>query len=289
MCKVKNDLPLLSIRLMVFNHADFLEECLKSINEQKTNFRFELVIGDDFSEDNSLQIIRNFNFTNSNIQINVLPREKGDSYYIKRKKFGRLHNFRDIIDNCNGTYIALLDGDDYWTDPLKLQKQVDFLESSPAYNYCGHKSSSLVNGKINEIDISTNELTFSNLFFKNALNTATLVFRASSINKLPDYFEKVPAGDWVLQLIAIKDSKAFILQDNMSVYRVHEEGIWSLLDREEQIERGVKTQEFFKKIYNDKESIKLINKAIKSRRNTARIHKPALRQKIIKLLKKIYK
>jgi hypothetical protein len=191
--------------------------------------------------------------------------------------------------SSNGKYIALCEGDDYWTDPLKLQKQVDFLESSPAYNYCGHKSSSLVNGKINEIDISTNELTFSNLFFKNALNTATLVFRASSINKLPDYFEKVPAGDWVLQLIAIKDSKAFILQDNMSVYRVHEEGIWSLLDREEQIERGVKTQEFFKKIYNDKESIKLINKAIKSRRNTARIHKPALRQKIIKLLKKIYK
>ena len=72
MCKVKTNLPLLSIRLMVFNHADFLEECLNSINEQKTNFKFELVIGDDFSEDNSFEILKNFSFSNTNISCRSL-------------------------------------------------------------------------------------------------------------------------------------------------------------------------------------------------------------------------
>ena len=124
---------ILSIRLMTYNHEDFIEEALKGIDAQITDFNFEVVIGDDFSTDNNLNIINNYKFTNKNITVNILNRKIGDEYWIKRQKLGRFYNIVNILQNCKGRYIALLDGDDYWTDPYKLQKQVDFLESNKDY------------------------------------------------------------------------------------------------------------------------------------------------------------
>lgn len=274
-------LPKVSICCTTYNHELFLRDCLEGFLLQKTDFTFEILIHDDASTDHTAKIIKEYQDKFPNL---IKPIFQKVNQYSQGLKCNVTFN----LPRAQGEFIAFCEGDDYWTDPLKLQKQVDFLESNLGYNYCGHKSSSLMNGKIKEIEISTNELTFSNLIFKNVLNTATLTFRASSIKELPE-FTKVPAGDWALQLISINNSKAFILSDNMSVYRVHERGVWGLLDRKEQCERGVKTQEFFKNIYSDKESIKLINKAIKSRRKATRIHEPNLFHKITRLIKRIYK
>ena len=124
---------LLSIRLMTYNHGDFILQALDSINAQVTNFDFEVVIGDDFSTDDTLSKIKAYQFTNPKISVNILHREKGDAYDLKRQKFGRFHNYFDILSHCRGHYIALLDGDDYWLDHNKLQKQIDFLKSHPDY------------------------------------------------------------------------------------------------------------------------------------------------------------
>src|SRR5690606_18809284 len=122
----------------------------------------------------------------------------------------RLHNFKNIIDNCSGKYIALLDGDDYWTDPLKLQKQVDFLEKNKGYSYCGHNSFSLENGLLKQILNNNEEIDFEKLIFKNALSSATLLFRAKSFC-LDEEFTKVEAGDWAIQLLAITKGNAYVL------------------------------------------------------------------------------
>src|SRR5690606_33947270 len=119
-----------SVRLMTFNHAPFIREAIESILMQKTNFFVEVVVGDDFSTDSTLDILKQYESTD-NIHIKILNRKKGDEYWFKRQERGRSYNFQNILENCTGKYVALLDGDDYWIDPLKLQKQVDFLEENP--------------------------------------------------------------------------------------------------------------------------------------------------------------
>ena len=123
---------LLSVRLMTYNHSAKITECLESIEKQQTSFPFEVVIGDDFSTDHNLELIRKFISSSKNEKITyvLLDRKRGDDYDVVRQEKGRLYNFVNIIDNCQGKYIALLDGDDYWIDPLKLQKQVDVLEQN---------------------------------------------------------------------------------------------------------------------------------------------------------------
>ena len=129
---------LVSVRLMVYNHESFIDQAIEGILKQKTNFLVEVVIGDDFSTDKSLEIIRKYQNT-ATVHFKILERKVGDDYWKNRQKLGRLHNFYNIIENCTAKYIALLDGDDYWTDPFKLQKQVDFLKANPDYVGCFHK------------------------------------------------------------------------------------------------------------------------------------------------------
>src|SRR5690606_24880582 len=124
---------MVSIRLMTYNHAPFIQHAMDSIFMQEFPFEVEVVVGDDFSTDNTLQIIQNYSNTDK-VKITILHREVGDHYWTRRQELGRLHNFSDILRNCRGKYIALLDGDDYWTDSHKLLRQVDFLEKNPDYS-----------------------------------------------------------------------------------------------------------------------------------------------------------
>ena len=281
-------MPMVSVRFMVYNNEPYIREAVEGILKQKTNFKVEIVVGDDFSQDNTLNIIKEYGNTN-NIYFNILKREVGDQYWKDRKKLGRLYNFKNIIENCSGKYIALLDGDDYWTDPLKLQKQVDFLEHNAEYSYCGHKSYVLKDKELKKLDVKVESFDFEELIFKNYLNTGSLVFRSKSIKKLPVFFENISAGDWALQLYAIQNSKAFVLDDYMSVYRVHDKSIWSSINHEEKCMRGVELQETFKEIYSDSKSKRLINKAIKARKIKFRIYKYTLYERIVKKIKRLLK
>ena len=219
---------MLSVRLQCFNHANYLEQALKSIIAQKTNFPFEVVIGDDFSKDNSIEVIERIikGHTNPNITFCLLKREVGDLYSIYREKNGRLENFVDIIHHCQGKYIALLDGDDYWTDPLKLQKQVDFLEQNN--NFSGVASNSLVKyeGSTKEhlfrkklkSELQTNDLLESRHF-----HTATFLFRKTAFRN--DFPKKVLSADRTLFLLVSCFGSIKLLDDVTAVYRKNDGGI----------------------------------------------------------------
>lgn len=129
---------MVSIRLMTYNQESFIREAMDSILMQKIDFPVEIVVGDDFSEDNTLDIIRSYKNTKW-IKIKILERKKNDDYWISRQKYGRLYNYLDILRRCKGKYIALLDGDDYWIDPYKLKKQVSFLEENKNYSITSHE------------------------------------------------------------------------------------------------------------------------------------------------------
>ena len=125
---------------MTYNHASFIMEAMESIDAQLTNFDYEIVVGDDFSTDDNFEKIQSFTSKNPRAHWKILQREKGDAYHAARIKNGRVQNFYDILKHCSGTYIALLDGDDYWTDVTKLQQQVNFLEAHPFTIGCFHNS-----------------------------------------------------------------------------------------------------------------------------------------------------
>ena len=118
--------PLVSIQCLVYNHEPFLRQCLDGFVMQKTNFKFEAIIHDDFSTDGSAAIIREYAEKYPHI---IKPIFETENQYSKRD--GSLG--RKMYDASCGKYIAICEGDDYWIDPLKLQKQVDFLETNQEY------------------------------------------------------------------------------------------------------------------------------------------------------------
>ena len=122
---------LVSIQCLVYNHEPYLRQCLDGFVMQKTNFKFEAIVHDDVSTDNSAAIIREYAEKYPDI---IKPIFETENQYSKHD--GSLDKI--MADACNGKYIALCEGDDYWIDPLKLQKQVDFMESNIAFSMCFH-------------------------------------------------------------------------------------------------------------------------------------------------------
>ena len=120
---------LVSVIMPVYNHEKYLRQAIDSVVNQRTEFKIELLIGEDYSTDQSREICREYEKKYNNI-IKVFYREKN---------VGPLENSYDLLINMRGKYSITLEGDDYWTDMDKLQMQVDFLNSHPEYIGCCHK------------------------------------------------------------------------------------------------------------------------------------------------------
>ena len=229
----------LSVRLQTYNHEDFIEACLNGVAIQKTDFVFEVIIGDDFSTDKTKEKIKIFleNNKQKNIKWKLLPREKGDDYHKRRIHNGRLENFVDTLYHCNGQYIALLDGDDYWTDPLKLQKQIDFLESNSEYSICFHHCYKLEGDNMTKIVQSGKfDFTFKDYLdkHKNGLHaptTLSIVCRNNyCVNRELYELKNNPSGlDYPFVLLHLTKGDGYILQDYCGVYRIHAGGISNVI------------------------------------------------------------
>lgn len=123
-----NELPLVSISCLTFNHAPYLENCLNSFLQQKTNFSFEILIHDDASTDDTIAIINKFA---AQYPDQIFPFIQPNNQYVEGVR-GIMERFN--FPRARGKYIALCEGDDFWTDPQKLQSQVDFLEANQDYS-----------------------------------------------------------------------------------------------------------------------------------------------------------
>jgi glycosyltransferase involved in cell wall biosynthesis len=212
----------LSVHLITYNQESFIRQAIEGVLMQKVNFTYEILIGDDFSTDNTKEIISEYAAKFQAIKPHLHTSNLGP------KGLEGKNNFLNIYNACTGKYIALLDGDDYWTDPYKLQKQVDFLESNPDYAICFHKVKILQNGQIkddsgtedrfNQIegeDIGVRDL----LKHGNFINTASVMFR-NTINHFPLEFSLSPVGDYFLYIMLTESgSKIKRMDDVMAVYR----------------------------------------------------------------------
>ena len=231
--------PMVSVRLMTYNHEKYIAEAIEGCIMQKCQFDFEVIIGDDFSHDNTLKICKEYESRYPDL-IKVLDRKEGDEYWSKRQKFGRLYNFSDILNHCKGKYIALLDGDDYWTDPMKLQKQVDLLEKNKELSACFHNVKVIGQGAKKELNSFNDKqnIKTSDIIKENLISKPSLMFRNHN-KALPMWFMELPAGDWGLHILNSTYGNIQYMDFIGAAYRKHNEGVWIQLSRKEIGMKGV--------------------------------------------------
>lgn len=271
-----------SIIMITYNHEKYIAEAIKGVLMQKTDFEIEFIIANDASTDNTHALITQLAIDATNITIN---------YINHSVNIGMMPNFVSVLQQCSGKYIALCEGDDYWTDPLKLQKQVDFMEGNPEYNICFHEVNVYKQEKIIlESDTITREVpditTIQELSKGNFMHTPSVLFR-NNFN-IPKWFSKTPTGDWTLYMIVVKDKKIKKIPEVMAVYREHSAGIWSGKNRLERMKMTKKTFTLVLKNIpldpisksNLKAIIHKINKGIRGKRKTNLNWKKKLKNKL---------
>ncbi|RYD59426.1 MAG: glycosyltransferase [Sphingobacteriales bacterium] len=213
-----------SICMITYNHAKYIVEAIEGVLMQKTDFRIQLVIGEDSSPDDTREICETYAAKYPDI-IRLLPSDR---------RYGMINNFFRTIDACDGDYIAICDGDDYWNDPYKLQKQVDVLHTSPDISVCVH-ATKMVNEKgqlvrtIGDYDKETYYSFKDNIISGNGA-TSSMLFRMKVLDKhqLGDILKnKAHQVDWSLDLLLLDKGRGCYLPDIMGVYRKHSGGVTS--------------------------------------------------------------
>jgi len=251
-------LPLVSVVMITYGHEMFIEEAINSVLMQECDFNIELIVANDASPDNTDFVIQNI--LKSHHRASII-------HYIKHdKNMGMMPNFIFSLQQSKSKYIALCEGDDYWTDLLKLQKQVDFLKNNPDFGICFHRANLLQKGTLNLHQIPKE---FENKSFDyiellkhyNFITTASVVFRKPESFCFPNWFLNLPFGDMGLYKLVSKSRKIYCLPEIMSVYRIHDNGIWSGI---KQIESKKVYLNFYRIIYQalNKEEKKVIKNKI---------------------------
>ena len=215
-----------SVRLTTYNHEKFISQAIDSALMQKVNFDYEIVIGEDCSTDSTRKIVIDYQKKNPEKIRLLLP----------EKNYGMIRNSVEALQACRGEYVALLEGDDYWTSPYKLQRQVDFMDMHSDYALCFHPVEMIYEDNVqfcgrfwgNAVEKDTIEL--SDLFiYDNLIPTCSVVRRRGIFDCIPKWFYKVPYGDWVSHLISAQYGKIGRIDEVMAAYRLHSNGAWTSL------------------------------------------------------------
>lgn len=208
---------LVDIPMCAYNHEAYIATAIDGVVSQKANFKFRLIIGEDFSSDNTRAIVMRYAAEYPDI---IFPIFNG-------RNLGAFENSRNLFSSCTAKYIALCDGDDYWTDPFKLQKQVDFLEANSDFSLTFHNTRDLSPfGEKLKYDYSLKkEFEFSDFVNFFYARTVSMVYRRQPV-PLHELFPKIPLADWALGLIILQSGKAYYFNEVMGAYRIHATGAW---------------------------------------------------------------
>jgi glycosyltransferase involved in cell wall biosynthesis len=252
--------PLVSIMLITYNQEHFITDAIESFLMQKCSFPFEIVIGDDASSDNTQKIIKDYY---SRFPLIIKP-------ILNPMNLGPLRNAINVLEQCAGKYIALCEGDDYWTDPDKLQIQIDFLENNSDYVLSYHNVIAI---NVSDDKRTRNEIQ-QEIYRKDPkeipvghpTHTSSMVFR-NVIRTYPTDIDKIISGDSYLQFVLARFGKStFQREIYPNIRRRHPQSIWSYKTQEYKIEQGIILYEKLLEIAISKEEIEYLNRLlIKSR------------------------
>jgi glycosyltransferase involved in cell wall biosynthesis len=229
-----------SVAMMTYNHERYIAQAINSVLMQNVSFDYELVIGEDCSTDNTRNIVVEFR----------------DRYPDKIRlvlsdtRVGGHKNAARIREACQGQYIAVLDGDDYWTCPDKLQKQVDFMDSHPEYAACFHDAIAIYEDGSSEphnyCPANLKErITVEDLLVADYIPSCGLVCRRELVGKFPDWVDTLKMGDWPAAIFLAQHGQIEYINEVMATYRIHAGGVWSRLSAVERLQANL---EFYTRI-----------------------------------------
>ena len=212
-----------SVCLLTYNHVRYIAQAIDSVLIQKTDFDFEVVIGEDASTDGTRKVVEEYALRHPG-QIRAI---------LQPRNVGAGKNSMDTWKACRGRYIALLEGDDYWTSSHKLQKQADALDAHPEWTVCYHRvrrfsqdaafpPSDYPRGPQKPV------LTLKDLLHAgNPMQTCSVMYRGGVVPELPTWFRDLGVGDWAMHLLHAARGQVGFIDELMADYRIHGEGAWA--------------------------------------------------------------
>lgn len=220
-----------AVWIVTYNHEKFIEYALKSVISQEVNFNYRIFLSDDKSTDRTGEICMSY------------ARKYPDliDLVINPENLGHRANGKATYSRCFGSgakYIALLEGDDYWTDPLKLQKQVDLLEANPEYVGCFHNTEERYEADDTKPSFlycgfpSAKKVSFEDLAYRNLIPTCSVVFRNGLFGDFPAWYFNLGMGDWPLHILNSQFGDYWYIPKIMGVHRLHSGGVWMPLAAE---------------------------------------------------------
>lgn len=212
-----------SIVCITYNHEKFISRTIDSFLSQEVNFQYEIIIADDSSTDTTQTIIKRYASNNESV-VSIL----------RKKNIGVQKNLIDAFTRTSGEYVILCEGDDFWTDPHKLQSQVDFLDAHPEYSLTFHQAevfSEDSEGRVKSLYISPNknstgEVSARTVLADNIIPTNTALYRKPE-GGYENLNDKVMPFDWYLHAYHMKHGKIHFVNKVMAKNRRHSGGVWS--------------------------------------------------------------
>ena len=214
-----------SVVIPCYNYSKYIEISLLSVLCQRCDYDIEILVSDDCSSDNTFNIINRIKNSYIGLPGFVIK------CFLQPVNIGVINNTKFLLENCTGKYIAYLDADDFWTDPFKLSKQIDFMDNNPDYSLCITGFSKLEDGKYIPSDhfdswfcpIDVNNLNSESLTNYNIVgSSSSRFFRNYSAQLIKDYFYEFPYSDWALNFELSLKGKISYLDFPSYVYRIHD-------------------------------------------------------------------
>lgn len=225
--------PLVSVCVVTYNHAPYIRECLDSILKQETDFPYEICVGEDESPDGTREICQEYAEKYSD-KIRLFVRSREDVISINGRPTGRF-NFLETIKACRGKYIAICEGDDYWHNPDKLQKQVDFMEAHPEYSMCHteHDNFDMVQGRFIKNrwkvlgfnhDVDVDEIAPLVLADQYVVSTCTVLARSDYVHEVirthaEDFDQRYMMADSQMWFYLARMGNVKYFEESMATYR----------------------------------------------------------------------
>ncbi|MCM3903809.1 MAG: glycosyltransferase [Pyrinomonadaceae bacterium] len=231
--------PLVDIIMPTYNHEKFIVEAIDSVLAQKTGFAYRLIVADDCSTDETQAIVRHY--------AGKYPDKV--EFVFSAQNLGPLHRDRvsvKLLNQCTAKYVTILEGDDYWTDPYKLQKQVDFLERHTECSVCFHNAEMFYDDGSqpsmnlrpdDQKEISTVEDVIAGM----VPIPCTVLFRNNLLGELPECFYQVTNADWMMSVLLAEHGHIGYINEVMAAYRMHPGGMWSRLNRQQRLRGHIHT------------------------------------------------